>query len=258
MPSQNWGDLTKSLADSELVEEAISRLIGVHNNDPEAHLAVGQSLQSHKASEIIDHLAESVVTDKIAKGFFEYFGNIAGWTSLDAFFSAGDTIYLMFDKLNLQANKNHIGYAYVKCKGSAFYSSSPFLEFSFSGSSTGGAPQSYLFYVGIGNGYESEDTPFLGFKFANGVVTAEININLGDVIHSAVIADISPNDYHYYRVEYYAGVGAKFYVDGVLRANLLYFDIDGTSGFLFTARAEAPTVGKLVGCYIGPFTYGLL
>lgn len=68
MPSQNWGDLTKSQVDDELVEEAITRLVEVHNNNEEAHLAVGQSLQSHKAFEIIDHLAGSIVEDKIGDG----------------------------------------------------------------------------------------------------------------------------------------------------------------------------------------------
>ena len=41
------------------------RLIVEHNNDEASHLEVGQSLQSHKASEIIDHLASSIIADKL-------------------------------------------------------------------------------------------------------------------------------------------------------------------------------------------------
>ena len=63
-----WGQLDKSQTDSEKIEEAILRLISEHNEDETAHLGAGQSLQSHKAAEIIDHLAESIVEDKFAEG----------------------------------------------------------------------------------------------------------------------------------------------------------------------------------------------
>ncbi len=61
-----WGTIPKSQTDSEQVEGAIQRLIDAHNADPDAHLGAGQSLQSHKASDIIDHQASSIVADKIA------------------------------------------------------------------------------------------------------------------------------------------------------------------------------------------------
>ena len=57
--------LAKSQSDNETIEEAIDRLILAHEADEEAHLGVGESLQSHKASEIIDHLASSIIADKI-------------------------------------------------------------------------------------------------------------------------------------------------------------------------------------------------
>jgi hypothetical protein len=63
---ETWGLLPKSQIDNELIEEAIARLILEHNEDETAHLGTGQSLQSHKASEIIDHLARSIVFDKIS------------------------------------------------------------------------------------------------------------------------------------------------------------------------------------------------
>lgn len=62
-----WGMLPKSQVDPETIEEAIDRKINAHNDDETSHLGVGQSLQSHKASEIIDHVAASIVADKIAK-----------------------------------------------------------------------------------------------------------------------------------------------------------------------------------------------
>ena len=65
MAVEVWGLLPKSQVDNETIEEAIARLILEHSEDETAHLGAGQSLQSHKASEIIDHLINSVVADKI-------------------------------------------------------------------------------------------------------------------------------------------------------------------------------------------------
>jgi len=64
---ETWGLLPKSQVDDELIEEAIARLILEHNEDETAHLGTGQSLQSHKASEIIDHVVASIVADKLAR-----------------------------------------------------------------------------------------------------------------------------------------------------------------------------------------------
>lgn len=60
-----WGNLEKSQIDNETIEEAIARLIQAHEDDPNAHVETGESLHSHKAAAIIDHLALSIVTDKI-------------------------------------------------------------------------------------------------------------------------------------------------------------------------------------------------
>lgn len=60
-----WGNLSKTNSDSTLIDEAIGAAVASHNNNPDAHLGTGQALQSHRAADIIDHLAESVVNDKI-------------------------------------------------------------------------------------------------------------------------------------------------------------------------------------------------
>src|SRR3990167_1270908 len=65
MSVETWGQLDKSQVDSEKVEAAVVRLIAEHEADQDSHLDVGESLQSHRASEIIDHLALSIVEDKI-------------------------------------------------------------------------------------------------------------------------------------------------------------------------------------------------
>lgn len=61
-----WGDLDRATNDNTKIDQAIDEAIVAHNDDPDAHLGPSQALESHRASEIIDHLAESVVNDKIA------------------------------------------------------------------------------------------------------------------------------------------------------------------------------------------------
>jgi len=63
-----WGDKPKSQTDPTTVDQEIDGKIQDHLDDPDAHIETGQSLQSHKASEIIDHLAKSIIEDKIGDG----------------------------------------------------------------------------------------------------------------------------------------------------------------------------------------------
>ena len=65
MPLPVWGNLQKSQIDPETIEEAIARLIQAHEDDPNAHIEAGESLHSHKAAEIIDHVVHSIIADKI-------------------------------------------------------------------------------------------------------------------------------------------------------------------------------------------------
>lgn len=69
-----WGMLPKSQTDSETIEQAITRLISEHNDDPTAHVSPGQSLDNHRLSDVIDHLAGSILADKITPRqlWFEY------------------------------------------------------------------------------------------------------------------------------------------------------------------------------------------
>lgn len=67
-----WENLAKSALEPTLIEQAIAEQIGDHNNDSDAHLGAGQALESHRAAEIIDHLAESVVNDKIQRAARAY------------------------------------------------------------------------------------------------------------------------------------------------------------------------------------------
>jgi len=82
MATPIWGQLDKGQTDDEKIEEAIDRLIEAHNDDADSHLGEDQALQSHKAAEIIDHIAGSVVADKFSHQDFYYlynFETIESW-----------------------------------------------------------------------------------------------------------------------------------------------------------------------------------
>lgn len=63
-----WGLMPKSQDDPETIEEAITRIVTAHNDDNTAHAGTGQSLDVHRQSEVLDHLALSIVADKIQSG----------------------------------------------------------------------------------------------------------------------------------------------------------------------------------------------
>ena len=60
-----WAGLQRATNDPTTIDEAIGEAIAAHQDDPDAHLGPGEALESHRASEIIDHRAESIVNDKI-------------------------------------------------------------------------------------------------------------------------------------------------------------------------------------------------
>lgn len=61
-----WGLLQKAQDNNETIEEAIVRLIDAHLADASAHAETGQSLDVHKAQDVLDHKALSIVPDKFS------------------------------------------------------------------------------------------------------------------------------------------------------------------------------------------------
>lgn len=61
-----WGNLGKAQDNPQTIDEAIAAAIAVHEADSEAHTGVGESLETHKTQEVLDHPAGSVVTDKFS------------------------------------------------------------------------------------------------------------------------------------------------------------------------------------------------
>lgn len=61
---ENWGQMTKAQDDSTTIDEAIVSAIQAHEEDPESHMGVGESIENHRDNEVIDHPLGSVLADK--------------------------------------------------------------------------------------------------------------------------------------------------------------------------------------------------
>lgn len=84
MTNPVWGQLEKALDDNETIEEAIARLISEHENDSSAHANSGESLETHKTQDVMDHPQSSVVPDKLDYRDFNFnfnYQDIAGFDS---------------------------------------------------------------------------------------------------------------------------------------------------------------------------------
>lgn len=79
--------MPKSQSDAETVEQAIDRLIAVHNDDSQAHIGPGRSLTEHRINDVIDHPSGSILADKIAARqiWFDYsLYTLEGWAGVGA------------------------------------------------------------------------------------------------------------------------------------------------------------------------------
>jgi len=213
----NWGDLTKSQEDDETIEEAIARLIVAHNDNEESHLATGQSLQSHKAAEIIDHLVGSVLADKISDKelmVFTGFDSLDGWSvvgsvGLEGFSfvevreTQGETdlsrLYTQF-----LADTNFFNTTQDAQIQSVFYINAPEFE---------------KFYFYFGQYISDSEIYGFGFKIIDEVVKGFFAWNTD--INLTADLEIDPSAFHIYKAQYVAETEqVLFYIDGVLKATL--------------------------------------
>jgi hypothetical protein len=122
MAVTNWENLAKNGMNPQTIPAYVDEKIGEHNADATAHMASEASLAAHRASEVCDHLAESVVNDKLApkaRAFVAIVGsgNAGDFTTVQAGIASavsagGGTVlitpgtYYLVGKVQLPANVN--------------------------------------------------------------------------------------------------------------------------------------------------------
>lgn len=220
MPQPVWGILEKAQDDSQKIGAAISAAIAAHEADPTSHLGENESLQSHKASIIIDHAAHSVVRDKLE---FDRFQIDTAFESLDGWSLVNSVTQLGIGDMKLLTGANPDDYAEATLAigsgiiGQAKLSQNPLLQIRLK--SDFDDDQSIF----IGNFNRS--TP-AGFGFV--VYDNEVCIiwtDDGGGINDEQVAGIAANEWHTYEMQVENGTDIKWYIDGVFKKTMLNAEI---------------------------------
>jgi hypothetical protein len=218
MPFETWENIPKSQEDNETIEQAIARLITAHNASEESHLGLGQSLQSHKASEIIDHAALSIISDKV-KSYSIFPDHLAsdrivirptletldGWNQEGLGSCSLDLgVVVLFSGSSINNYRRIYGSAdyYDLSVGSGNPVFETILKFDKVVSQEG--------YFGIG----SIDTNFLGFKVVNSVLYA-CTVSDGSE-YLELLSGVDITDRNAFRIVSDSAVSTKFYVNNEL------------------------------------------
>lgn len=242
MSIQTWGDLLKSQVDDETIEQAIARLIQAHDDDEAAHLETGQSLQSHKASDIIDHLASSIIADKVLNG--ELTLNklsstehqiITSFESLDGWAKSSTGISVALGGIAIQTGTT---INTVKTMSANPYGDDNALNWSknsyFQTAIALSAITNQTIYFIMGScELDGTDNAF-GFKISNGTLYAIHIVGDGNTQteYTTEISGITLTDFNIYRAEFDADSDVfSFYVNGNLET---------------TQSTNIPTVNKSV------------
>lgn len=234
-----WGMLAKSAVDNETVEEAVARLIAVHEADETAHLGTGESLETHKSSDIIDHLQSSIIMDKNnAKEDYHFtdFQSLTGWTIAGVVENnswPGATL----DIINGETEESSIYSTIVVTGGYLRKDKNAQIQFTIFGDTGANA---YALVFGFG---AQGLTPGIGFGFKKDGDSFKGYVKVGTTLtYTAELTDDFANT-HIYRA-FYNGISnnVEFYIDGVLVATLArgtgVWDVNGIPAVYAKAQTE--------------------
>lgn len=253
MAEPTWGLLSKSGVDAETVEQAIARLITAHEADETAHLGAGESLETHKASDVIDHVIGSVVADKLTmtelNEYWDYshlkadasiFGTISYGATFLAFYRSA-TFGTEID-VNIPGPMTYNNYTLTKSFLIDFVTR--YHVFTGPDDSTG----FFGFILHMQDETETDFTfPGVGFLSVNGSVCAVVKgcSDIGDdatyeTLYQSSAFTFSGSDLAHLRIQYTASTHTfDFYMNGV-QVGTYVFD---------TAYLSAGSVGDTPGFY---------
>jgi hypothetical protein len=235
MPLQNWEGLQKSATDPETIEQAIARLIGVHESDASAHLGPGESLEAHKNADVLDHPPGSVLGDKFSNKEFVFhflFDSVALYLKS----ASGVTASLGGVNLDTGATINTVRYFYApSLMPATYFNYNRDITFQFIAALIIGTHETAYIMAG-GNGLQG-DPPGVGFKFLNGALYACETVFGPSSFdeYTTLITGITTTANHLYRVEQNSITNmASFFVDGVLKATMTLHVSDDVGGVIFS------------------------
>lgn len=227
MAIQNWGALQKSADDDETIEQAIARLIAVHEGDAESHLGEGESLAAHKAADVIDHPAYSVVRDKVSfnRRIFDFYFNSLDGISITSGVELNTSGVLLMATSGVSNNQRMFQ---ILNDDVNFYSAPmskyPVFEISIV------LPAITTQRIEILNGSDSDYSGF-GFVVVHGNLVGQYYDSSNEG-HSTTLMTISANTIYRLRAEYNSDGKIYWYVNGVLIASVTPVSLSDPQAFI--------------------------
>jgi len=228
-----WGLLAKAQDDSETIEEAIERLIQAHDDDATAHLEAGQSLTSHRANTIIDHIAHSILRDKLKYDRYtidEHFNSLDAWDKVGDNLIFGGGLWIStsgvinnYSEMMLLPHEGINDYDHLALNA--------YVETLLKTGST----TNQIIYIGI----LIPETSGVGFKIINDkVYTHYVDTELEE--QNVEVVGISPINWHRFKIDASVDANVRLYIDEVLVATIAKANIEISESY-FTYYIQATT-----------------
>jgi hypothetical protein len=218
--------MTKAQDDSTTIDQAIQAAILAHEEDPESHMGVGESIENHRVNDVIDHPQGSIVADKsttLEIDLYTQFESTNGWITngdIDGGFWPGLRLgYWNGDPITYLISQEGFG--------ANFFNLSKDMLVEFSGKQINSKPANGL--IGVTTNYVNL-TNFKGIAVYfkdNG--TCRAVIAKGTTILQTADVNYSVDNSHVWRIFYNAGEKKLyFYIDGIEVATIDCASISGT------------------------------
>lgn len=212
-----WGNLPRAQDNPQTIDEAIEAAIIAHEEDPEAHLGEGESLQTHRQNEILDHPQGSALNDKLSKSEVLYrplFENLASWQQfgfVDNGYGIGFDLFAEYPSDPRSTVFTNLGMpgGYVNEDYALLFQATMYRD---------GSYNLYSAFLGIGKYYSGGTAQWLdgiAFKVVNDVVT-------GWLRHSTTEQTVALGTYdftspHIMRAQYYPAEDVvRYFIDNAL------------------------------------------
>lgn len=269
MATPTWGLLQKSAVDPTTIEDRIIELITAHNDDEAAHLDTGQSLQSHKAAEIIDHVALSIIADKLRPGSVDmlklsgkYAFYLTMFESLDGFTIGGSPsadVEAALGGCHIAATTGALKNSWISADCETVpsiqpnWAKHPMMQFK--ARFISGANRTYYIHVGV-NGDQTNGDDFAGWRYESSKLYAVCSDATASHETLVEISDIDIDAEHVFRLEKNADGFVDFYIDEVKVATIEDDVPYGVVSFsTFFAYAKNLNTGVGAGIYLSHVIY---
>ena len=174
MSIETWGQMPRAGDDPETITEYVTRKIADHNENNQAHLGEGESIDEHRKEAVIDHPEGSILADKLTNTeqvVQDTFNNLSRWTTSGAVGTPSFSgVFLAVDS-DMQQALIHSGSPFI---GSINYHKEYVLQFTLGFAYRGQACEGIFGFGRVfsndflsGFGYELDNTQVRGYWYTS-------------------------------------------------------------------------------------------